>query len=164
MDQPGPVDEPGVPTQPIDDADVPTQPLPADGLVAPHVPIAAVDTAPLVTTAETATAPPAESRRPRTWLWVVAAALAAGALAALITGMVLGGTDMPLVPSPTPSTSPVTPSPSTTEPSVDPGTDDGTDDGGDDEPSDPDPEPTDPPSPTDPAPTDPPDPTDAPAS
>ena len=144
------------------DADVPTQPLPADGVVAPHVPIADVATAPLVTTAETATAPPAESRRPRPWLWVVAAALAAGALAALITGMVLSGTPAPLVPSPTPSIPSSTPS-ATTEPSVDPGAGDETDDGGQPS-SDPDPEPTDPPSPTDPAPTDPPDPTDAPAS
>jgi type VI secretion system secreted protein VgrG len=97
---------------PGSDPDAPTQPLPGTTPpIAPHVPIDEAPTAPYAPVPDTARG----QRRSRTWLWVIVAALAAGALAAIITGIVLGSRGPLPVPtssaSPTPTTS-ISPSPS----------------------------------------------------
>jgi hypothetical protein len=91
------------PTAPQPESLPPTAPLGAP--IAPHVPIA---NAPADPYEPAAASPP---RQPRTWLWVIVAALAAGAIVAVIMGLTLGQPNRPLTevtatPSAPPSSTP----------------------------------------------------------
>ncbi len=129
------------PTKPL-----PVDPGPTEPIVAPHVPIANLTTAPLDPVG--AAGPLTPRDRSRTFTWVLVAAVAAlGVLLIVILTAFQGDPPTPAV-TPTPSTTPsVTPSPAEAPPEQEPPGE---------EPVPPAPEPTTPPEPTvppDPEPT-----------
>ena len=134
------------PTKPL-----PQNPGPTEPIIAPHVPVANLSTAPLEPVG--AAGPPARSGPPRGFLWaLVAAVLVLGVLLIVILTIFLGDPPTPAV-TPTPSPTPtLTVTPSEGPPVDVPETPE----------EQPEPEPTTPPEPTDPPDPDP-DPTGTPA-